>query len=479
MPSESLKLITGRQDHLGSCTILQICDSIQGSKITAEYLFGLGENMPRAMLEHKRRPGRCLRATFAPTLDCHSIGGLGSLIMRLRDDGHEKVTCLGPNGIAAQILALQDLLRWPHPKVTVLEIPDLDDGSPAYDDDLIQVWAVGKPAVPWHTPCVTHMSDSTVHTGPLDPSPGAQTIADKDVSETSSSSPSEASKSEGSAHGGAPAVETHGDYPSGPSGAQDTDGLEADDSESQSGDSSDDPPDSGTGCDQQLHVFDRLDHVLAGRGSAAEVFAAMKARKLQNTASLSAHGRLSAASGGAHKPQLQKLSKSTPSDASVLHAAKRPRQNARDTVAWNAVKERKSNVTIARNAAGSIGKYADGAAAFVVFAKRSGRWLFLNFASEAQQFRQLSAHPMTRHLRSIARKEMETSTQDVPATASGNEQRGKRPMPAKPVSVSCIHLKPPGRRGTNSFHKLIDQLAGLQHFVAADGMFLLARIIVT
>lgn len=90
MSSASLRLLTGRQDHLGPCLLLQVSES--GSKVTAEYLFGLGENAPRAMLEHRARPQRCLRATFAPTLDCHSIGGLGSLILRLRDDGHGKVS---------------------------------------------------------------------------------------------------------------------------------------------------------------------------------------------------------------------------------------------------------------------------------------------------------------------------------------------------------------------------------------------------
>ena len=88
MSSASLRLITGPQDHLGPSAVLQVNGSIQGAKVSAEYVFGLGENAPRAMLEHRSRPQRCLRATFAPTLSSQSIGGLGSLILRLRDDGH-------------------------------------------------------------------------------------------------------------------------------------------------------------------------------------------------------------------------------------------------------------------------------------------------------------------------------------------------------------------------------------------------------
>lgn len=91
MSSVSLRLIAGRQDHLGPSVVLQVNSPIQGAQATAEYLFGVGENAPRAMLEHKARPRQSLRATFAPTLDSNGIGGLGSLILRLRDDGHGKV----------------------------------------------------------------------------------------------------------------------------------------------------------------------------------------------------------------------------------------------------------------------------------------------------------------------------------------------------------------------------------------------------
>lgn len=91
MSSVSLRLIAGRQDHLGPCIILQVNHPVDGGHSTAEYLFGVGENAPRAMLEHRARPRQFLRATFAPTLDSNDIGGLGGLILRLRDDGHGKV----------------------------------------------------------------------------------------------------------------------------------------------------------------------------------------------------------------------------------------------------------------------------------------------------------------------------------------------------------------------------------------------------
>ena len=62
-------------------------DKIGGGSL--QLLAGMSGNAWDSIL--KARPRQNLRATFAPTLDSNSIGGLGGLILRLRDDGHGKV----------------------------------------------------------------------------------------------------------------------------------------------------------------------------------------------------------------------------------------------------------------------------------------------------------------------------------------------------------------------------------------------------
>lgn len=100
---------------------------------------------------------------------------------------------------------------------------------------------------------------------------------------------------------------------------------------------------------------------------------------------------------------------------------------------------------------------------------------------QAKQTKQLAAHPMLRHLLSISQASIsEPGPKDTsPANAAPLAEEGKLAKPANPHSVSCIHLKPPGHKGSSSFYKLMDQLSGLEHFVAADGVFCLTCLVIT
>lgn len=295
----------------------------------------------------------------------------------------KQVTCLGPNGIAAQLLALQDLLRWPHPKVTVSEIPDLDDGTSAYEDDLIRVWAVGKPAVPWNAPRATCSSDVELIAlaQPLKKATHSDNGASDSTSSSSEDSGSKDSMADTTAAADPDSVqmdcigmpETQATNKPGTKQFSDSESC------------SDDTSDSGSDGNQQQQAFNRIDHVLAGGGSPADVFAAMKPTACQRPAPLAVKRRLPIDPGALRAPMPQQsLHKTSTGDVELAHMPKRAKQNGRDKQEWSAIREHKSNVRVVRNAAGSIGKHADGAIAFVVFLKRSGRWLLLNFASEVR-----------------------------------------------------------------------------------------------
>lgn len=87
----SVRVLAGHADNIGPSLTLQINFEKDGLRHHREYLFGVGSCLSRALLEHKCRPTRHLRAAFCCTLDSSSSGGLGGLILRLRADGHGKV----------------------------------------------------------------------------------------------------------------------------------------------------------------------------------------------------------------------------------------------------------------------------------------------------------------------------------------------------------------------------------------------------
>lgn len=89
---------------------------------------------------------------------------------------------------------------------------------------------------------------------------------------------------------------------------------------------------------------------------------------------------------------------------------------------------------------------------------------------QAKQLRQLAAHPMLRHLLSVSQQPGAnrdgTAPAVLPARSFGG---GAATTHARPQAVTCVHLYPPGQKVSSSLCKLMDQLKGLEHLVAAAG----------
>ena len=173
-----------------------------------EYLFNVPCAYSRLVLEHRARPGLGLRAIFASGIGCHALvrhcvhafamhgarlyvharpfllqGGLGGLLLRLRQDGHGHVKLLGPSGkhwahssvpttfngftspspqlsrcysicfrithagTKAVVEGLTEFVHWSSPEVQVVELQQggasaggsAEEGCDTYEDDQIQV----------------------------------------------------------------------------------------------------------------------------------------------------------------------------------------------------------------------------------------------------------------------------------------------------------------------------------------------------
>jgi hypothetical protein len=86
-----IKCISCGVDDVGPSVSLAVVGTLNGLRSRGEYVFGVGEGLSRAVLEHKSRPGSNLRAMFCSTLASSQMGGLGGLVLRLRADGHKQV----------------------------------------------------------------------------------------------------------------------------------------------------------------------------------------------------------------------------------------------------------------------------------------------------------------------------------------------------------------------------------------------------
>lgn len=89
--SARMRFVVGPMDGLSPFVILSVQDELNGRPRASEYLFGGGEGCSRTLLEHKIRPGRNLKAIFSSNITASSSGGIGGLILRLKQDGHDQV----------------------------------------------------------------------------------------------------------------------------------------------------------------------------------------------------------------------------------------------------------------------------------------------------------------------------------------------------------------------------------------------------
>lgn len=88
--------LTAPEDGVAPSVLLSVHDSKQ--KQLVQYLFNVPEGVSRLMLEHKARPGPRLQTVFLSGCSSAEAGGLGGVILRLKQDGHASVNLVGPQG---------------------------------------------------------------------------------------------------------------------------------------------------------------------------------------------------------------------------------------------------------------------------------------------------------------------------------------------------------------------------------------------
>lgn len=88
------------EDGVAPSILLTLQDSKK--KPLAQYLYNVPDGASRLMLEHKARPGLQLRALFLSDCSPAVAGGLGSIVLRLKQDGHANLQLVGPHGKQGQ-----------------------------------------------------------------------------------------------------------------------------------------------------------------------------------------------------------------------------------------------------------------------------------------------------------------------------------------------------------------------------------------
>lgn len=126
---------------------------------------------------------------FAPSPDAPSLGGLGGLLLRLRQDGHAEVEVVGPRGAAGHVTGLARILQWRHPRVLVSEADPSAPDQVVYADPCVEVAAVmgGGGGEGWRGPYWLRPSFAALN----------ETSSSDATSSTDSSSASDSSSSSG------------------------------------------------------------------------------------------------------------------------------------------------------------------------------------------------------------------------------------------------------------------------------------------
>lgn len=92
----SAVFLTAPEDGVAPSILLTVQDSKK--KPLSQYLYNVPDGASRLMLEHKARPDPQLRAVFLSGCSPAEAGGLGSVVLRLKQDGHASVQLVGPQG---------------------------------------------------------------------------------------------------------------------------------------------------------------------------------------------------------------------------------------------------------------------------------------------------------------------------------------------------------------------------------------------
>lgn len=95
-PRISALFLTAPEDGVAPAVLLTVQDSKK--KPLAQYLYNVPDGVSRLMLEHKARPGLPFKAVFLSGCSPTEAGGLGSVVLRLKQDGHGSFQLVGPQG---------------------------------------------------------------------------------------------------------------------------------------------------------------------------------------------------------------------------------------------------------------------------------------------------------------------------------------------------------------------------------------------
>ena len=489
----SLQFLPGQADSYGSSIILKVEGRANGLRSRGEYVFGVGENFSRAVLEHKIRPSSNLRATFSSTLGSTQIGGLGGLILRLRSDGHQQVqrrsvplamlhrfvvmllrrsmlgcahartlelmdlhhvcspatlavrptdrarrclchctvaqvrgsvqvACVGPTGTISHARALRHIFGWRYPTVNVLEFSDMDSGDVAYSDNLLQVYALTNPAIDWVPPVLKSAGADRVASGTNVHAVDTDHVAPRQADGMAPAEGTAAASLHGSvrqrykqqeehlamAQGGRVQTAAVSATPSTSDGSSSAgDGVSSDtsaekaaaDTTSEDCSSSDDSDESASQASQGVR-FAAVDALFRSGAPSADVFSALRPpkRSWQQTSDAASQAAASKRcnnaaprprSGGGAQAALAAVPARPAAKAARRTDAAAAHSSASAAAAFTSVpglrvSGRDVPVVAVRDASGSIGKVARGAAAFLVHVKPRDVWLLVSCPCEVR-----------------------------------------------------------------------------------------------
>lgn len=112
---------------------------LRNRKTGGELWLGCPEGSARACLEHGVRPSMRAKCILATRWE-----GIGSLALRMSQDGLGEIAVVGPVGLEQWMSALGGILCFRTPRVFVQECGNDASDGPVYDDDDFAIWAVAE-----------------------------------------------------------------------------------------------------------------------------------------------------------------------------------------------------------------------------------------------------------------------------------------------------------------------------------------------
>jgi hypothetical protein len=106
LASVTATVLAAPADGVAPALLLSISDSSSKGRTLGQYLINAPEGVSRLMLEHRCRPGLHFKALFLSGCSAAEVGGLGGLLLRLKQDGHGAMQLVGPAGVLCYMLLI-------------------------------------------------------------------------------------------------------------------------------------------------------------------------------------------------------------------------------------------------------------------------------------------------------------------------------------------------------------------------------------